>query len=73
MSINPTQPEAARADLARDKANLIHSLHNRAAQRPAHIWTRGLGAQNFGTNLAKYISMPWQVYGTSWSDTADVN
>jgi putrescine aminotransferase len=30
--------------LARDRASLIHSLHNRAAQDKAHIWVRGEAA-----------------------------
>ncbi|MGE0610465.1 MAG: aspartate aminotransferase family protein [Pirellulales bacterium] len=31
-------------ELSRDQAYLVHSLHNRAAQHQAHIWTRGRGA-----------------------------
>ena len=30
--------------LAKDRAFLVHSLHNRAAQENARIWTRGRGA-----------------------------
>ena len=34
----------ADSELARDRAHLIHSLHNRAAQEQAHIWVKGRGA-----------------------------
>ena len=36
--------DAAARDLDRDQAYLIHSLNNQAAQRHAHVWTRGRGA-----------------------------
>ncbi|MBI2824239.1 MAG: aspartate aminotransferase family protein [Planctomycetia bacterium] len=37
-------PPAPEAELARDRAHLIHPLHRPAAQQSAHVWVEGRGA-----------------------------
>lgn len=42
-------------DLSRDKAHLIHSLHNRAAQEQAHVWVAGRGAVLIDADGKEYL------------------
>lgn len=41
--MSPSTP-SSQDELALDQTHLIHALHNRTAQRQAHVWVRGQGA-----------------------------
>jgi len=45
----------AKDELNRDRAYLIHSIHNRAAQEQAHVWVAGRGAVLIDADGKEYL------------------
>src|SRR6185295_15202705 len=60
--------------VARDRAHLIHSLHNAAAQTP-HVWTAGRGAiliDSSGKEFLDALAGLWNVFvGHGRTELAD--